>query len=84
MRPSIDHGLLSPSGSMSKRARKAAMERERVRLFGAQGLQRTEPAQPTEREHDLRMAAELEDLARRGMKPKAHAKKAAELRSKWA
>lgn len=32
-RPSIDHGLLSPSGRMSKQARKAAMEREAAKLF---------------------------------------------------
>lgn len=31
--PSIDHGLLSPSGRTSKRARKAAMEREQERLW---------------------------------------------------
>jgi hypothetical protein len=31
--PCIDHGLLSPSGRMSKRARVAAMKRETARLF---------------------------------------------------
>lgn len=31
--PSIDHSLLSPSGKMSKRARRAAMDREREKLF---------------------------------------------------
>lgn len=33
MRPTIDHSLLSPSGRMSKRARKAAIKRETARLF---------------------------------------------------
>ena len=33
MIPSIDHSLLSPSGRVSKRARKAALKREQARLF---------------------------------------------------
>jgi len=33
IRPTIDHGLLSPNGRMSKRAREAALKREATRLF---------------------------------------------------
>jgi hypothetical protein len=50
-----------------------------VELFGPQGLQRAETRQPSERECLLRQAAELRELAARGMKPKAHIRKAEEL-----
>ena len=79
--PSIDHSLLSPSGRMSKRARKAAIAREGRRLFAD-----LEPHQETEqekltREIDAlkRSARNLLDLAARGMKPKAYPKEAAKL-----
>ena len=85
--PSIDHGILSPSGRVSGRARKAAMQRERVRLGWDQlfadlvpGL----PAQPSERESLLRQAAELRELAKRGMKPRAYLKAAIALEARAA
>ena len=77
-RPSIDHGALSPSGKVSKRARKAAQERTHRELFG-DGLERPRCKQPTEKEYLLKLAAELRDLANRGMKPRAYNKTADEL-----
>lgn len=65
----------SPSGSMSKRARKAAQERLKRELFG-NGLERTLPKQPDGVEILRRRAAELRDLAERGMKPRAYRKAA--------
>jgi hypothetical protein len=71
------------AGRMSKRARAAAMERLRRRLFG-DGLKPAPLAQPSRREVLLRQAAELRDLAARGMKPRAYAKRAAELEAEAA
>lgn len=84
MWPSIDHSLLSLSGRMSKRALKAAQERERRKLFPDGRIpigQR--PAPETEREHDLRWAAELRSLAERGMHPRSYRKEADRLEAKW-
>lgn len=63
--------LSSPSGHMSGRARKAAQERLRVALFGRDGLHRQTCPQPSKRERLLRQAANLRDLASRGMRPRA-------------
>jgi hypothetical protein len=71
--------LGSPSGRMSGAARRRANERLRVALFGPEGLRLPEPKQPTESEVLLRQAAQLRDLAARGMKPRAYLKKAIEL-----
>jgi len=76
-RPSIDHGLLSPSGRMSKRARAAAMKRTALELFGPGGLARPgPPPQPTQRERLLREAAQCRDFAARGLTPRALLKQA--------
>ena len=76
----FDHGILSPSGHVSKRARKAALERARVDIFGPQGLKRPGlQKQPTEKEALLRQAHELRALAARGMKPRAYLKEAIRL-----
>ncbi len=48
----IDHGILSPSGRVSRRARKVALERVRRELFGSNGLARSEAKQPPEHEED--------------------------------
>lgn len=69
--PSIDHTLLSPSGKVSKRARKAAMDRETARLF-PEGLERPKTPQPSEKDVLLRRAREWRDLAARGMQPRKH------------
>ena len=77
-RPSIDHSLLSPSGRVSKRARKAAQERVRRELFG-DGLPYPTCKQPTQKERLLRQAKNLRELAARGMRPKAFIREAEEL-----
>ena len=74
-RPSIDHSFLSPSGRVSKRARKAAQEITRHELFG-DGLPYPTCKQPTDRERLLQHAARLRDLAERGMRPKAFIREA--------
>lgn len=76
--PSIDHSFLSPSGRVSKRARRASDERTRRELFG-DGLEFPRCRQPSERERLLRTAHELRGLASRGMKPRAYVKQAAML-----
>jgi len=69
--------LTSPSGTMSKRARKAANERLRIALFGKEGLVGPQsPEQPSSREYLLRRAAELRGLAERGMHPRKYRKEA--------
>ncbi len=72
------HGM----GGQSKRFREATQERFRQELFGKKGLQIEGPKQPTEAESLNRQAAQLRDLASRGMKPRAYAKKADELEAK--
>ena len=69
----------SPSGRMSKRARKAAQERLRAELFGDMDIS-PKAEQPTEREALLRQAGELEALAERGVYPRKYRKEAARLR----
>ena len=69
--------LSSPSGRMSKRARKAAQERMRLALFGPNGLQRIPPKQPSKAEGLRRHAQCLYDLADRGMCPRSYRKQAA-------
>lgn len=68
--------MSSPSGRMSKRARDAATARLGVALFGPGGLERPKVTQPTERENLLRAAADLRELAARGMRTKAYTKQA--------
>lgn len=76
-RPAIDHGLLSPSGRMSKRARDAAMKRETARLFEGVDLRPMLPPQPSKRECLLTEAARCRDHAARGMRPRANLKQTA-------
>lgn len=68
----------SPSGKVSRRAREVAQERLRQELFG-DGLPFPTCPQQTEAECLRREAADLRELAARGMKPRAHRKRAAEL-----
>lgn len=81
--PAIDHTLLSPSGRVSKRARAAAEKVEFARLFKGADLNPTIP-QPSERDSDLRYAAELRALAARGFQPRKMTKEATRLEQKWA
>ena len=82
--PSVDHSLLSPSGSMSKGALKAAKERNRIMLFGEDGLEWPKCKQPTEKERDLRLAKTYRDLASNGMSVRKFTKLANNLEAKWA
>lgn len=83
MRPSIDHSYLSPSGRVSRRAKKASDERVRRELFG-DGLPMPTCKQPAEAVRLLRQAKELRALAARGMKPRAFIRKAVALETKAA
>jgi hypothetical protein len=71
--------LSSPSGRMSKRARKAAERRLSTALFGEGGLAPPRVSQGDPVEALLRRAMELRDLAARGMRPRAHVKEAERL-----
>lgn len=82
--PSIDHSGLSPSGRVSKRARKEWMDRETARLFAGVDIKGEGPPQPTERESDLLQAQQLEALADKGMCVRRYRRIAAELRAKHA
>jgi len=75
--------ISSPNGRVSKRGREAAQERLRRALFG-DGLQQAPVPQPSEKEALLRQADDLRALAARGVKPRAHIKKAKELEAKAA
>ena len=68
--------LSSPSGRMSKRARKAAEDRLGRALFGEAGLQSEPTPQPTERDRMLAQAVRLRDLAARGMNRRAYNREA--------
>lgn len=79
----IDHSILSPSGTVSKRAGKAALERERRRLFG-DGLPHPTCEQPSEKQRLLKQAKDLRDMAARGMRPRAGIKQAQALETQAA
>lgn len=68
--------LSSPSGRMSKRARKAAEKRLSLALFGPNGIPKKLPPQPSEAERLLRQAKTLREVAARGMKTRAYNKEA--------
>ena len=74
--PSIDHTMLSPSGKVSKRARRAALAREHSRLFPP-GFWDKPECTNTDRAKTLRLSAQnLRELAARGMKPKSYLREA--------
>lgn len=77
-RPAIDHSLLSPSGRMSKRSRRAALKREHGRLFPPGFWDG--PAMPDNHAENLRAAARnLRELAARGMSPRKFLREAERL-----
>ena len=84
-RPSIDHGLLSPSGRMSKRARAAANARMARELF-PNGLPRPKCAltAAARRAVLLQKAADFRHYAACGMHPRKYAKEAARLEAEAA
>ncbi len=79
--PSIDHGVLSPSGRVSKRARKAKLAIEHAKLFppGYWDKSVLTAAQEAVRAalQQRRHATRLTDLANRGMHPRKYKKEAA-------
>ena len=74
--------MTSPSGSISKRALKAAQKRLSLALWGEEGLQAPTCPQPTEYERLMREATNLRDLASRGMHPRSFVKQANELEAR--
>ena len=88
MRPSIDHGTLSPSGRVSERARRKATERAASVLFppGYWESIRPEPSEDERRASEIqrlrRTAAQLRDLASRGMHPRSYPKQATALEAR--
>lgn len=85
MHPTIDHGFLSPSGKMSKRAREQYLKRLGSELFPKElfphGL-KGEQKQPTEKENLLAHAKRLRDLANSGMNTRKYNKLAMEAEEK--
>jgi hypothetical protein len=78
--PSIDHTILSPSGRASKRARKAALDREAARLFPPGIFPQPQPETTEQRKARLlHSAQELRILASRGMSPRKFPKAAEKL-----
>jgi hypothetical protein len=78
--PTIDHSLLSPSGRMSKRARKAATDREVARLFAGCGPLKGEGPPPrSEAQYMWDTAAQLLELADRGMSTRKYRREAERL-----
>ena len=73
--------LSSPSGRMSKRARKDASRRLSEALFGLGGLKPPSCPQPTESERLTRHISEYRDLAERGFRPRAMRREIARLES---
>lgn len=81
--PSIDHSLLSPSGKMSKAARKRANAREAKRLFPAGFWNKPEESETDKRKREIkslrRNAKQLREIAARGMCIRKYPKEAARL-----
>ena len=81
-RPSVDQSLLSPSGKVSKRAQKAALARTASELFPPGYWDAMQAGKSAAEKHAMgaaalrRTAAQLRDLAARGMKPRAYLKQA--------
>lgn len=78
--PSIDHGILSPSGRCSKRAREAVLKRETEILFPKGFFDAPEESEEMilrkKAESLLRHAKNLRELAARGMQPRKYRKEA--------
>ncbi len=80
-RPEIDHGVLSPSGQVSKWARKAKLALEAARLFPPGFWDKLKPTAAQEAAQAARQqrrhAGRLTVLANRGMHPRKYKKEAA-------
>lgn len=81
----IDFGTMSPARNNSVRQEKKRNVAAFKTLFPEGGKELRPVRKPAnEKDRLLRMAAELDALAARGMKPQAYKKKAAELRAQAA
>ena len=78
--PEIDHIILSPSGHCSKRAREAALKREHDRIFPPGFWNEPEPTEEQQKQAKAQLllasAANLRELANRGMTPRKFRKAA--------
>ena len=78
-----DHILLSPSGKISKVARKRANERERKRLFPDGFWDKPKESEADKRKREIkslrRNAKQLREIAARGMCVRSYPKEAARL-----
>jgi hypothetical protein len=86
--PAIDHTILSPSGRVSKRARDAALKREAARLFPPGFWNQPEKSaaelRSAKAESLRRSAANLRELAARGMSAKKFTREAARMEAEAA
>jgi len=80
----IDHGVLSASGRVSRRSEKLAKARNYAILFPDGFPCPQPPPQPTQAEALYRQAAQLRELADRGMSPTKYRKKATKLEAEAA
>jgi len=74
----INHSEISPSGRVSNRTREATRKRNWQRLLDAD-IGPKAPPQPTQAEALYRQAAQLRELADRGMSPTKYRREAARL-----
>lgn len=78
--------LSSPSGRMSKRAKKAATDRLAIALFGKiptrEDIMGSTP-QPSERERQLLQAIRLREFASRGLSPRKFTREAERIEALW-
>ena len=81
--PTIDHSILSPSGSVSKSTQKKAIDKVAKTLFPEGIWDKPKPTASQANANEVaklrRQAAELRGLAQRGMNPRSYAKKADKL-----
>ena len=77
--PSIDHGMLSPSGHVSKRFEKRAKAEARRILFPDGFPGPLPPPQLIRHDRLLREASQLRELAACGMRPRAFIRRAEQL-----
>ncbi len=79
----LNHSEISPSGHVSKRTREARRKHNWQRLLDAD-IGPKPPPQPTEAEALRKQAAQLRELADRGMSPTKHRRQAARLEDRAA
>ena len=78
-RPAIDHGILSPSGRISRRARDRAIRDTAAELFPPGYWESAAPSTEDIRQRLIHQARELRELAARGMGVRKHLREAERL-----